>query len=296
MLIFYLKRKKIKIIFKKYFTKKKIFIQYGKYNLIFVILKNNFWKIFLQKLVWLINVISIILMVVLAIIWIFRKDLFEDFIKWLEIVISGLWDWNYLIVFSSSFIEAFPVIWVVVPGQNILMVVWWFFAKISQTNLIFVWIFASLWAIIWNYVWFYLWRKYWDSFFEKYWNRFGIWLTEVKYLKKWITKWWPLGITFWKFHPLTRAFLPFIAGSMGMKSTSFMIYNIIGSIIWALTIVILGLVFVEYYKIILDYIGYIMLGIFVCIWVYIYKYKKEEFKKYRIEKGEEMERLYGIKK
>ena len=55
--------------------------------------------------------------------------------------------------------------------------------------------------------------------------------------------------------------------------------------------VILGMIFVEYYKIILEYIWYIFLVIFICFWIYVYKYKKEEFMKYIQEKNEELERL-----
>ena len=239
----------------------------------------------------ILNILFVILTIVLLFISIFKKEWFEMFIEWLKIVIQWLWFWNYLIVFFSSFIEAFPVLGVVVPGQTILMIVWGFFGNLSKYNLINVGILASVWAIFWNYIWYLLWKIYWDSFFEKYWNRFWIGLTEVKYLKKWIDKWWAWGIIFWKFHPLTRAFLPFIAWSMGMKSKSFMIYNIIGSIIWSITMVVLGMIFVEYYKIILEYIWYIFLVIFICFWIYVYKYKKEEFMKYIQEKNEELEKL-----
>lgn len=239
----------------------------------------------------ILNILFVILTIVLLFISIFKKEWFEMFIEWLKIVIQWLWFWNYLIVFFSSFIEAFPVLGVIVPWQNILMIVWGFFGNLSKYNLINVGILASAWAIFWNYIWYLLWKIYWDSFFEKYWNRFWIGLTEVKYLKKWIDKWWAWGIIFWKFHPLTRAFLPFIAWSMGMKNKNFMIYNIIGSIIWSITMVILGMIFVEYYKIILEYIWYIFLVIFICFWIYVYKYKKEEFMKYIQEKNEELEKL-----
>ena len=168
-------------------------------------------KKILKFLFNLLNIFFIILMIVLAFISIFKKEWFELFIEWLKIVISDLWYWNYLIIFWSSFIEAFPVLWVVVPGQNILMIVWWFFGNISQTNLIYVWILASIWAILWNYVWYLLWKIYWDSFFEKYWNWFWVWLTEVKYLKKSIDKWWAWWVILWKFHNVARAFIPFIA-------------------------------------------------------------------------------------
>lgn len=243
----------------------------------------------------IINIIFIILMIVLAFISIFRKDLFEAFIEWLKVIITWLWFWNYLIVFFSSFIEAFPVLGIVVPWQNILMIVWWFFWNISQKNLIYVWILAWFWAILWNYIWYFLWKIYWDSFFEKYWNWFWVWLTEVKYLKKSIDKWWAWGIIFWKFHPITRAFLPFIAGSMWMKNKNFMIYNIIWSIIWSTTMVVLWMIFVEYYKIILNYIWYILFAILALLWIYIYKFKKKEFMIYLNEKNEEMEKFYWKK-
>lgn len=249
-------------------------------------------KKIVQTIFHAINILLIWLTIALTIISIFKKEWIEAFIEWMKIVIEWLGYWNYIIAFTSSLIEAFPVIWVVVPWQNILLIVWWFFWNISNTNLIYVIIIASIWAIIWNYIWYLLWKIYWDSFFWKYWIRFWIWMTEVKYLKKSIHKWWAWGIILWKFHPMTRAFLPFIAWSMWMKSLSFMIYNIIWSIIRAVTIILLWVIFVEYYKVIIEHIWKIMIIIFMIIWFYIYKYKREEFKKYILEKNEELENIW----
>lgn len=258
-------------------------------------MNSNIIKKTIKIIFQIINIALIILTIALALISIFKKEWLEAFIEWMKVVINWLGFWNYIIVFFSSFIEAFPVLWVVVPGQNILMIVWGFFGNISKYNLIYVWFLASLWAIIWNYVWYLLGKIYGDSFFQKYWNWFWIGLTEVKYLKKSIHKWWAWWIIFWKFHPMTRAFLPFIAGSMWMKSKSFMIYNIIGSVIWSITMVVLWMIFVEYYKIIIEHIWKIMILILIWVWIYIYKYKKEEFKTYWQEKNDEMDRLYGKK-
>jgi membrane protein DedA with SNARE-associated domain len=244
-------------------------------------------KIFINIL----NALFVIFTLALFLIAIFKKEWFEMFIEWMKWEIAWLGMYNYLIVFTSAFIEAFPVIWVVVPGQNILLIVGWFFGEISYQNLIYVIIITSFWAIIWNYVWFLLGKKYGDSFFEKYWVRFGIGKTEVKYLKVWIDKWWALGITLWKFHPMTRSFLPFIAGTMGMKSKKFMIYNALWSIIRASTIVIFWVIFAQYYKIFLEHSGKISLAIFAIIAGYIYYFKKEAFIKYWKEKNLEMEEL-----
>lgn len=251
-------------------------------------------KIF-QKIIHFLNIALIILSFALAIIAIVKKEWIEAFIQWMEVTVQSLWVWNYLIVLLSSFIEAFPVLWVVVPWQNILLIAWWFFGNISTSNLIYVIIVASIWAIIWNLVWFLLGKYSWDTFFRKYWMWFWIGLTEVKYLKKWIHKWWAQWIILWKFHPMTRAFLPFIAGSMWMNSVKFMIYNVIWSIIRAITIVILWVQFAKYYQVILDHIWKVMIIILILIAWYIYKFKRVEFKKYMDEKNKEMEELYGQK-
>ncbi len=248
-------------------------------------------KIIIKTIFQIINILLILLTLVLSLISIFKKEWIENFIEWMKEIILWLWFWNYIIAWISSLIEAFPVLWIVVPWQNILLIIWWFFWNISNTNLIYVIIIASIWAIIWNYIWYLLWKIYGDSFFKKYWNWFWIWLTEVKYIKKWITKWWAFWIILWKFHPMTRAFLPFIAWSMWMKDLKFMIYNIIWSIVRAVTIILLWVMFVEYYNIILEYIWTIMLIIFIFIGIYIYKYKRKEFLKYLNEKNEEMEKF-----
>lgn len=248
-------------------------------------------KQIIKIIVNFLNIAIIWLSIALTLIAIFKKEWIIDFIEWMKIVIEGLGYWNYLIAGTSSMIESFPVLWVVVPGQNILLIVWGFFGEISYNNLLFVILVASLWAIIWNYIWYFLWKYYWEDFFFKYWNWFGIGKTEVKYIKKWIDRYWAIWIILGKFHPMTRAFLPFIAWSLGMKSTSFMIYNTIWSIIRAIVIISLGVFFVTYYEIIVEYFGYIMMTLMLVIWLYIYKYKKKEFMKYMEEKNKEMDEL-----
>ena len=83
--------------------------------------------------------------------------------------------------------------------------------------------------------------------------------------------------------------MPFIAGSMGMHTGKFWIYNIIGSILWATTIIILGVAFVTYYKIILAYISYVLAGILALVVLYIALFKRDAFKAYLREKEQEME-------
>ncbi len=245
----------------------------------------KFWDYILKFLIFLAFALTLLALI--------KPELVKQGIEWLKNAISFLGYWNYLIVFLMWLIESFPLIWIVVPWQNILLIVWGFFAEISKQNLYYVIILASIGAIISNYIWFLLGKKYGDSFFEKYWVWMWVWKTEVKYLKSGVKKWWPIWIIFWKFHNFTRAFVPFIAGSMGMSNKIFWISNVIGSIIRATTIVVLWVIFAKYYEVLVDYFWYIMIWILVIVWIYIYLFKKEEFKKYMAEKNAELEEKIG---
>ncbi len=244
----------------------------------------------LWKIVDILIKLLIFLTFALVILALIKPELFIEFIKWVEWVVITLWYWNYLIIFISGLIEWFPVLWVAVPGQNILMIVWGFFGNMSTLNLILSIVVASMWAILSNWIGYILWRYYWESFFKKYGLWFWIGETEIKYLKKWIKKWGPTSIVLWKFHNLARAFVPFIAWTMKMEQKLFWIYNTIGSIIWATTIVTLWIFFAEHYEVIIKYFWYILIWLMVLIWLYIWKYKKKWFKKYMKEKNEEIER------
>jgi len=243
-----------------------------------------------QKLLsWLINTLNFIfasITIALLLIAIFRPDLVKDFLWWIESIIKWLWNWNYLIAFSSSIIESFPVVWVLVPWMQIMLMVWGFFWRTSLFQVVLV---AIVWAIIGNYAWYILWVKYWDSFFKNYWEWFWLGKTELKILKKQIQKNWAWFIIFGKFHNFTRAFVPFIAGSMWMKQKHFWFYNIIGSIFWASTIITSWVLFAKHYKKIVDNIEYIMLWILIMVSFYIFVFKRKEFIQYIKDKNTEIE-------
>jgi len=253
-------------------------------------IRKTIWKIF-QIIFKIINIILIWFTLFLAFVAIFKPEWIENFVEWMKIKVEILWYWNYLIAWTSAWIEAIPGLWIMLPWQNILLLVWWFFWNISLENVWFLILIASIWWIIWNYIWYFLWKIYWDTFFEKYWVWFWIWKTEVKYLEKWIKKWWALWIVLWKFYPLTRSFLPFIAWSMKMDSRLFMFYNALWSILYAVVIVWIWIIFVEHYKIILNYIWHIMLWIIVSAWLYFYFFKREAWNKYMKEKEKEVEEM-----
>jgi len=246
-----------------------------------------------EFLLQILNFIFAGITITLVIIWLFRPDLVERFITWIWEIILLLWNYNYFIAFLSSIIESFPVLGVVIPGQQIMLMVWWFFWK---NNLVLVIIVAIIWALIWNYIWYFLWAKYWEVFLKKYGDWFWLWRTELKILKKQIEKNGAYFIIFWKFHNFTRAFVPFIAWSMWMKKHHFWLFNIIGSILWAFSIILLWVVFVSFYTHILKYLPYVLIWILVITAIYVYFFKRESFIQYLKDKNEEIEEKINEKK
>lgn len=110
----------------------------------------------------------------------------------------------------------------------------------------------------------------------KYEAIFGIGPREKNWLQKQIEKngfWFIVG---GKFHNLTRAFVPYLAGSHHMSGRKFWFANLLGSSLWAVLILLLGMFAVQYYETVLTYLNYIVLGILVIVGgIYFLKQKKK---------------------
>ena len=246
----------------------------------------------MKKIIQILSKVIIVLLLILTFVFaylsIFHKDLILTYLDMFKNFVHSLGYWNYVIILIFWFIESFPLLGVAVPGQLVLIIIagalwyeWMYLAMIC----------ASLGAILWNYVWYKMWVAYWDSFFDKYWPWIWVMKTDIKYIKKWIDKHWWLFVILWKFHNMFRAFVPFIAGSSSMHSFKFTVSNIIGSILRWVSMVFIGIVFVNNAEVILENIGKFILWLVLLFFAYIYFFKKEEFKKYWDEKNKEMEEM-----
>lgn len=76
-----------------------------------------------------------------------------------------------------------------------------------------------------------------------------------------------------------------------MQGKKFWSSNIIGSFLWGVAMIILGVFFAEYYKIILDYVAYIFVGLMVGTIGYIYFFRRKDFDVYIHDKMKEFESL-----
>jgi len=74
-----------------------------------------------------------------------------------------------------------------------------------------------------------------------------------------------------------------------MQEKKFWIYNTIGSIIWATSINILGILFFDQYEKILDNLGTIMIVVLGLIFAYFYFFRRDSLKQYMQDKQQEIE-------
>lgn len=246
----------------------------------------------LKKVVHSLIIASLVFMFAFITVSLFNPSILEGVVEWIKSQIEFLGKWNYLLAGVSALLESLPIIWTIVPGQVVLMSVWGFYGSTGVQQFIGIMIAAITWSVISNGVWYLLGKYYGESFFKTYGMWVGIQETELKYMKKSVDTWGPGAIILSKFHQHFRAFMPFIAGSMGLLSKKFWIYNAIASILWAATFVGIGIFFAEYYKEIIQYIQYIILGSLAAFGFYIWKFKKEAFLKYISEKNKEIEAKY----
>ena len=234
----------------------------------------------------LLNGIFIAITLGLAVLALGFPHILVGWLAFLEVQIKGLGNWNYLIAFSSSIIESFPVLGVFFPGQQIMLMAGGFFGKEHLPLMIFL---ASVGAIIGNFIGYILGKKIGKGFLKHHGNAFGVGTTELRHLERQIDKNGSYFVILGKFHNFTRAFVPFIAGASGMRSRAFFVYNIIGSILWATTILLLSVLFAQYYEKLVYASKYIMLFLLAAAALYIYFFKRKEFLSYLKEKEQEIE-------
>ena len=215
----------------------------------------------------------------------FDKQIILNALDYMKHFVSQLWYWNYLIILVFGFIESFPLVWISVPWQTVLLIIAGF---LGYSHMYLAMFCAALGAILWNFFGYLLGKKYWDSFFDKYGKFIWVTNTDIKYVKKWMNKYWWLLVVWGKFHNMFRAFVPFIAGSAKIGDLKFAILNFIGSVLRAVVMVFVWIYFVDNAEKILANIWKILLVIAVVILAYTWYFHKDEFKKYLEEKQKDL--------
>jgi membrane-associated protein len=230
-------------------------------------------------LIWVWHFFSIALILIsigLTIAVLVKPELLTMTIHWLNGVIEFLWWKNYVLVGWIWIIESIPFLNIAFPGQTFMILIAWF---VAQSHLILTVLIVVCAWIIWDTIAYKLWKYKWESLMRHYWPTF--WLTQewVEKLQKMTHEHAHRALFASKWNSYTRWMLPFVAGSSGMNFREFMLYNVLGSIVYGVVIVLLSRLFIWHYDKVVPYIRWIWLSVVGIVWiVYIVKYYKNERK------------------
>lgn len=105
----------------------------------------------------------------LLIVVLFKKEWIVEFLSYMETLVNSWGNWNYLVAFVFSVIESFPVIGVLVPGMQVMLIVGGFFGRDHLPETIAV---CAMGAIVGNFVGYALGKRYGKAFFKEYGDTF----------------------------------------------------------------------------------------------------------------------------
>lgn len=217
---------------------------------------------------------------------IFYPSLLKEFIHWLQWVVHLIGRWNRPLAFGLWFVESVPLLGMSIPGQNALFVIGWFVAQHHWISLILM---VSVAVIAGDIVGYLLGKHQWEKFIEKYGRYFGIGKTEVHYIGRALDKYGARAIVISKWNGYARGIIPFVAGVTKMKWGKFMMFNVGWSVLYAAVLISLARIFVGYYQVIIPYIRWIMIGLLIVVWLYMWFFQRDSLKRYMKAKEKEIE-------
>ena len=161
--------------------------------------------------------------------------------KYVGVILQDYGILSYLILFLVIFCETGLVITPFLPGDSLIFITGAFAAK-GYINIFVIFFVLTLAAILGDTI------NYWmgNFFGEKIFSKSKFFKKEyLKKTNKFYEKYGNKTIILARFVPIIRTFAPFVAGIGKMNYPKFLIYNIIGGILWVSIFLFSGFFFGE---------------------------------------------------
>lgn len=165
-------------------------------------------------------------------------DLFLNLDKHLEWVVAQYGVWVYAILFAIIFVETGLVVMPFLPGDSLLFVCG-AIAAVGGMNLPLLMVLLIVAAILGDAVNYSVGRFFGPRVFgweqSRFFNKAAFDRTHAFYERH-----GPITIVVARFLPFVRTFAPFVAGVAEMTYRRFTLYNVVGAIIWVVSLTLLG--------------------------------------------------------
>lgn len=165
------------------------------------------------------------------------KHLFHLDFEW---IVSNYSDSIYIVLFLVIFVETGLVIMPFLPGDSLLFMAG-MYSKIGNLDLTTIIFILSIAAVLGDNVNYWIGRRIGLGVFE--WKIGGRQLVKESYLKKtedFFEKRGVFAIIMARFVPIVRTFTPFAAGVGKMNYRKFLLFDIIGGVLWITSMTIAG--------------------------------------------------------
>ncbi|XGC82515.1 DedA family protein [Bdellovibrio bacteriovorus] len=146
--------------------------------------------------------------------------------------------WLYVILFLIIFAETGLVVTPFLPGDSLLFALGAFTTVENGLNLWVLLISLTIAGIIGDTVNYHIGKTLGVKVFEsqsRFFKKEYLYQTQSFY-----EKWGPFTIVAARFAPIVRTFAPFVAGIGGMNYRKFIVYNVVGAILWVFLFVLAG--------------------------------------------------------
>jgi membrane-associated protein len=178
---------------------------------------------------------------------------------------------GYLLTFLATFLEASPLIGLFIPGSIIIFFAG-FFAKLGLLNYWEVMIIAILGAILGDLAGYLFGRYSGKRFLHRYGRYFLIRREFIDKSEEIAHGHTGKSLVIGRLNPLTRSAAPFIVGCHNVKFWKFMVFNIIGGILWGFIFVSLGYLFGHGYGVAESIEKYILVFSLIIIFAFYFDY------------------------
>jgi len=150
--------------------------------------------------------------------------------KYIDLLIRDYGMWTYLIFFIIVFCETGLVVTPFLPGDSLLFVAGTF-AALGSLNLMWLLVILSAAAILGDTINYWIGNYIGPKVFQMQNSR----VFRKEYLDRthqFYEKYGPITIVIGRFIPIIRTFAPFLAGVGSMTYGKFLVYNVVGGILW----------------------------------------------------------------